>query len=155
MNTANTRACERVTLDEGSVALPQGFDDRTTNLFVPADPQNEPNLGISRDWLTEGESLAAYVDRQLALLKRRLPGHKTLSRTAEQLGQGEATLTGERIDSHYRSGAQTVRQRQAVFLVAPKRALIFTATSPRNFDEQFEALWRSWLESFTHAATAG
>jgi hypothetical protein len=48
-----------------------------------------------------------------------------------------------------------VRQRQAVFLVAPKRALIFTATSPRNFDEQFEALWRSWLESFTHAATAG
>lgn len=151
MSDANTGATERIILHEGSVVLPQRFEDRTTNVFVPKDPQTEPNLSISRDWLNEGESLVAYVDRQLAVLKRRLPGHKALSQAAESLGQGEAALSGERIDCHYRSGAQIVRQRQAVFLVAPKRALIFSATSPRNLDEEFETLWRDFLDSFVQA----
>lgn len=29
----------RVAFDEGSIVLPPDYEDRTTNLFMPADPQ--------------------------------------------------------------------------------------------------------------------
>lgn len=76
----------RIRIHEGSITLPDGFEDRTTNLFVPADPANQPNLSVARDWLKDGETLAPYVDRQLALLKSRLQGHKLIARQAERLG---------------------------------------------------------------------
>ncbi|ATJ88279.1 DUF1795 domain-containing protein [Ralstonia solanacearum] len=139
---------DRIHFHEGSIALPPGFEDRTTNLFVPADPATQPNLSVARDWLKDGEALAAYVDRQLGVLKARMPGHRLLSRQAEQLGPDARGLDGERIDATYRSGSQTIRQRQAVFVVAPRRALIFTASSPAAFDEAFEAFWRAWLGGY-------
>jgi hypothetical protein len=142
----------RVGLHEGSVGLPAGFDDRTTNVFVPADPQNQPNLSIARDRLGEGETLADYVDRQLGMLKARMPGHKLLGRTDERLGLHEPPLVGERIDAQYRNGAQVIRQRQAAFDIGNGRALVFTAATPRAPDERFETLWRTWLDSFQPAA---
>ena len=149
MSTTQSHAtAERIGLHEGSIALPGGFEDRTTNIFVPADTQTQANLSIARDWLHDGESLAAYVDRQLAALKSRLPGHKLLLRAREQLGQDSGSLLGERIEALHKNGQQTIRQRQAAFVVAPRRALILTASSPRAFDDRFEALWRSWLDSF-------
>lgn len=146
--TASAPAYDRIGMHEGSIGLPPGFEDRTANLFVPSDPQNSPNLSIARDWLNAGETLPAYVDRQLQLLKSRLAGHKLVARTAERLGSEAAGLAGERIEAQYKNGAQTVRQRQAAFLIAPRRALILTAASPRPFDAQFETLWREWLDSF-------
>jgi hypothetical protein len=141
----------RVGMHEGSVCLPQGFEDRTTNLFVPQDPQNQPNLSIARDWLAPGETLAAYVDRQLGILKARMPGHKLLGRTGERLGTHEPALAGERIEAQYKNGAQTIRQRQAAFEIGEGRALVFTAATPRAFDAHFDALWRNWLDSFEPA----
>lgn len=154
-NAGEQAPFERIGLHEGSVALPPGFEDRTANIFVPADPQTQPNLSIARDWLTEGETLATYVDRQLGMLKARMPGHKLLVRIPEQLGQGESAWMGERIEAQYKNGAQIIRQRQAAFLIGPKRALIFTAASPRAPDAKFETLWRSWLDSFVPPAQAG
>ncbi|MES2739951.1 MAG: DUF1795 domain-containing protein [Pseudomonadota bacterium] len=145
------RPFERIGLHEGSIGLPPGFDDRSTNIFVPADTQNQPNLSVARDWLAQGEALPAYIDRQLAQLKARLPSHKLVARTAERLGRQEPALTGERIEAQYKNGAHTVRQRQAAFLIAPGRVLILTAASPRTFDQRFEDLWRAWLDSFTAA----
>jgi hypothetical protein len=142
----------RVGLHEGSVGLPAGFEDRTTNLFVPADPQSQPNLSIARDWLAQGETLADYVDRQLGMLKARMPGHKLLGRTNERLGVHEPALVGERIDAQYKNGAQTIRQRQAAFDVGAGRALVFTAATPRAVDDRFDALWRAWLDSFQPSA---
>lgn len=142
----------RVGIHEGSVALPAGFEDRTTNLFVPADPQSQPNLSIARDWLGQDETLADYVDRQLGILKARMPGHKLLGRTDERLGLHEPALVGERIDAQYKNGARTIRQRQAAFDVGNGRALVFTAATPGAIDEGFEALWRAWLDSFQPAA---
>jgi hypothetical protein len=138
----------RVGLHEGSVGLPAGFEDRTTNLFVPADPQRQPNLSIARDWFAQGETLATYVDRQLGMLKARMPGHKLLDRTTERLGVHAPALAGERIDAQYKNGAQTVRQRQAAFEIGDGRVLVFTAATPRAFDDAFESLWRTWLDSF-------
>ena len=144
----------RVGMHEGSVGLPAGFEDRTTNMFVPADPQSRPNLSIARDWLAQGETLEAYVDRQLGILKSRMPGHKLLARTDERLGVHEPALVGERIDAQYKNGAQVIRQRQAAFDVGNGRALVFTAATPRAIDERFDTLWRAWLDSFQPAAPA-
>jgi hypothetical protein len=152
--TASTPVFQRIGMHEGSIGLPPGFEDRTANLFVPTDPQNTPNLSIARDWLNIDETLAAYVDRQVQLLKSRLPGHKLVSRQAERLGNDAACLAGERIEAQYKNGAQTVHQLQAAFLVAPRRALIVTAASSRAFGQQFEILWRAWLDSFVPAQTS-
>jgi len=151
MTTTSAIAFERIGLHEGSIGLPSGFEDRSANLFVPADPQQQPNLSIARDWLAADETLAAYVERQLRVLKSRLPNHKLVARVEDRLGADETGLAGERIDAQYKNAAQTVRQRQAVFLVGPRRALILTAASPRPFDEQFETLWREWLDSFVRS----
>ncbi|MCW3589233.1 DUF1795 domain-containing protein, partial [Burkholderia cenocepacia] len=111
------------------------FEDRTTNLFVPADTAAQPNLSVARDWLKDGETLAPYIDRQIALLKSRLQGHRVLSRQAERLGPETEGMPGERIDAAYRNGPKTVFQRQGAFIVAPGRVLIFTASSAKSFGE--------------------
>ncbi|MDQ1922301.1 DUF1795 domain-containing protein [Massilia pseudoviolaceinigra] len=155
-NTAasSTEPAPRVGIHEGSIGLPPGYQDNTTNIFVPADLQNQPNLSIARDWLAEGETLTTYVDRQLGLLKARMPGHKLLARAPERLGSHQPEMSGERIEAQYKNGAQTIRQRQAAFLIGPKRALILTAATARPFDERFETLWRTWLDSFAPPASA-
>lgn len=139
---------DRVHFTEGSIALPAGFEDRTTNLFVPKDTAKQPNLSVARDWLNENEALAAYIDRQLGQLKARMPGHKLLAREEEQLGVADMALAGERIDATYRNSGKTVYQRQAAFVVTPRRALIFTASSPDAFDDAFDAFWRAWLDGY-------
>ncbi|WP_323123584.1 DUF1795 domain-containing protein [Burkholderia alba] len=143
-----TDAPDRIRFHEGSIALPAGFEDRTTNLFVPADLTAQPNLSVARDWLKDGETLPEYVDRQLALLKSRLAGHKLIARDAERLGGDVDGLVGERIDATYRNGGRAVYQRQAAFVVAPRRALIFTASSPKGFDDAFNTFWRGWLDGY-------
>ncbi|OJA39168.1 hypothetical protein BGV67_31095 [Burkholderia ubonensis] len=146
----------RIRIHEGSITLPDGFEDRTTNLFVPANPANQPNLSVARDWLKDGETLAPYVDRQLALLKSRLQGHKLIARQAERLGPDDhRALAGERIDASHRNGTRVVFQRQAAFIVAPGRVLIFTASSARAFNDELDASWRAWLDGYRPADETG
>lgn len=150
---SSTGSHARIGIHEGSIGLPAGYEDRTSNIFTPADLQNQPNLSIARDWLADGEDLPAYVERQIALLKARLAGHKLLVRAPERLGLHDPALAGERIEAQYKNGAQTIRQRQAAFLIGPRRALILSAASARPFDARFETLWRGWLDSFAPPAT--
>lgn len=148
------QAPARVRFHEGSITLPDGFEDRTTNLFVPPNPQQAPSLSIARDWMQDQETLPDYFERQLGRLKKHMAGCKLLSRGEARLGQGETALPGWRVDAQYKSGTQPVFQRQAVFEVAPSRALILTASSARPFDEHANALWRNWLEAFAPAMEA-
>ncbi|WP_414439215.1 DUF1795 domain-containing protein [Burkholderia sp. 22PA0106] len=149
-----TDSDNRIRIHEGSIALPAGFEDRTTNLFVPADTAAQPNLSVARDWLDDGEALGPYVDRQSALLKSRLQGYRLIARVAERLGTEEVGIAGERIDTAYRNGAKTVFQRQAAFIVAPGRVLIFTASSAKSFGDTYNALWRDWLDGYRPDAPA-
>ncbi|WP_306717136.1 DUF1795 domain-containing protein [Burkholderia dolosa] len=149
-----TDSDNRIRIHEGSIVLPDGFEDRTTNLFVPADLATQPNLSVARDRLNEGETLAPYIDRQLTMLKSRLQGHRLLSRQAERLGPDAHATPGERIDTAYRNGARMVFQRQAAFIVAPGRVLIFTASSGKTFSEAFDTFWRNWLDSYLPAEPA-
>lgn len=144
----------RIAMHEGSVCLPIGFEDRSANLFVPHDPQRHPNLSVARDRLAPGETLEEYVDRQLGMLRTRLTSHRLLERSSERLGAGDYALLGERLDSHYKNGAQAIRQRQAAFDLGAGRALIFSAATPGALDAPFDLLWRAWLDSFRRAAVA-
>jgi hypothetical protein len=133
----------RFRFDEGTAPFPPGYEDRTVNSFVPADPRREPNLSISRDRFTAGESLADYVSRQVAALKKKLPGYKAEPVVRIELaGSG---LSGLLARASYRSGATTVHQRQAVFAISDERALVFTMSSPRPLDAAADALWTAWL----------
>jgi hypothetical protein len=137
-----------VQIHEGMIDLPKGFEDRTTNLFVPANIEQQPNLSIARDTLKQDETLEAYVSRQLGVLKARLSSHKLIRRGPALLGPEDSAIAGELIDAQYKNGVRTVFQRQAAFVLGEQRALIFTASSARHFDTAFEALWQAWLASF-------
>ncbi len=55
--------------NEGMIAFPEGYQDRTVNVFAPP-AADAPAFNISRDALNPGEALAAYIDRQLALMAK-------------------------------------------------------------------------------------
>lgn len=147
-NSTMTQNAEVLHIQEGNIALPEGFEDRTANVFVPANTETSPNLSIARDRLNAGEELSAYVTRQVALLKSRIPGHKVTRRGPARLGAEDGALDGEQIDAEYKNSGRTVYQRQAAFLIAPQRALIFSAASPVPLNEAFDSLWLGWLASF-------
>ncbi|WNE47858.1 DcrB-related protein [Shigella flexneri] len=61
-------------IQEGCFALPETFLDRTVNIFVPSGNERAtPSLNISRDTLRPDENLTTYIDRQIALMKKK-PG---------------------------------------------------------------------------------
>jgi hypothetical protein len=142
----------RYRIEEGSIELPQGFADRSTNIFVFGNTTPSPiNLNVARDTLLDAETLPAYVNRQIALLQKNLRGYAIVRREVSTLGGGRDALTGEQISSTHKNGNTTIHQRQAAFLHAPQRALILSCTSVRAFDTTNEALWQEWLASFQPA----
>lgn len=149
---------QRIRLNEGSIALPPGYEDRTTNLFVPADPQTQPNLSIARDRLNDGETLPDYVGRQLRQMKSTLAGFQVLDQTAAVLGHpDQAGLMGIRVDTRFKANGKLVHQRQAAFVPGypdAATALIFTIASPKPLDEVAGSLWHAWLSGFDAATNA-
>ena len=136
-------------LNEGAFALPAGFSDRSTHIFLPTHPEVSAHLSVARDTLASGENIEAYVERQLSVLKQKLPGHGVQTRQTAELGQAPHSTTGLQIDATYRNGQRTIYQRQAAFLVERSPGvLIFTSSGPKPFDGVFNAIWRQWLASF-------
>ncbi len=150
MNTEAAPGGHTVVFTEGSIGLPFGYDDRSTNLLVPANTHTHPNLSVARDWLKRDETLESYIDRQTLSLKAQLPSHKLLARQGARLGAADAptALLGQRIDASYKNGKHTIHQRQAAFEVAPGRVLIFSAATAQGFNKDFEQLWSEWLTSY-------
>ncbi|CAN0628313.1 conserved protein of unknown function [Burkholderia multivorans] len=137
----------RYTIEEGSIALPNGFEDRSTTVFVLSDATLPPiNFNITRDTLLPDETLAAYLDRQLVLLRKNLSGYTLTRRDPVTLGNGE--IAGEQFSATQKHGAQTIHQRQAAFIHQPGRVLVFSCTGVRPFGETQDAMWHDWLASF-------
>lgn len=137
-------------INEGSLQLPAGFQDRTANIFVQGDTEQSTfNLNIGRDNMHPDETLAAYVERQIGLMKEKISGYKLLSRGNACLGKGDSAIDGEQIDACYRSANRTIYQRQAAFPLSEQRVLIFSATGASPHGEHANAIWTGWLESFT------
>ncbi|WP_318371740.1 DcrB-related protein [Enterobacter sp.] len=136
-------------IQEGSFTLPEIFNDRTVNIFVPeGNERASPSLNISRDTLKPGEDLTTYIDRQVALMKKNLSQHQVLSRTPAQAGTGRDALVGEQIATSHKAGKTVAYQHQAGFITDSGRVLVFTLTSPQPFDDKTSQMWNDWLSGF-------
>lgn len=135
-------------LQEGSLTLPAGFHDRSVNMFVPSVALPAPfSLTVSRDNTLPGEALTDYVERQVSLIAAKLRKYKHQGLSAVVLS-AQAPIAGQQVDAHYQSDGRPVYQRQAAFIVAPERVLVFTATCQVPFDDPLNQLWADVLASF-------
>lgn len=83
-------------IQEGCFVLPETFTDRSVNIFIlEGNERTSPSLNISRDTLKPDEDLPAYIDRQIALMKKNLGQHRVLLRAPAQAGTGNDALMGE------------------------------------------------------------
>ncbi|MFQ6575867.1 DcrB-related protein [Pseudomonas sp. UM16] len=136
-------------LQEGGIALPEGFEDRTVNMFVLGASIPAPlSITISRDTLLPGELLQAYVDRQVKMLTSKLRGYTRMGSKDVRLSSS-APVEGLQIDAYYMNQGRPLYQRQAAFLLTPERALIFSTTAQADFSPQQNQDWDNLLASFT------
>lgn len=130
---------------EGLINFPDGYQDRTVNVFAPP-AADAPAFNISRDALNPGETLAAYIDRQLALMEKHIKGWKQGERSDATLG--DSLLQGEIVHASYLRDGKRVWQQQAVFNVDSHKILVFTMTCTRAMDDADNALFGELLRSF-------
>ncbi|NJQ19429.1 MULTISPECIES: DcrB-related protein [Enterobacterales] len=130
---------------EGLINFPDGYQDRTVNVFAPP-AADAPAFNISRDALNSGETLAAYIDRQLALMEKHIKGWKQGERSDATLG--DSLLQGEIVHASYLRDGKRVWQQQAVFNVDSHKILVFTMTCTRALDDADNALFGELLRSF-------
>ncbi|WP_416410794.1 DcrB-related protein [Pantoea sp. App145] len=130
---------------EGLIALPDGYQDRTVNVFTVTGA-GLPAFNISRDTLHADEALDTYIDRQLALMAQHLQGWKQLQRASAALG--ENLLSGEIIHASYLRDGRCVWQQQAVFTPDNSRVLVFTMTSMDVLSDTDTSRFASLLRSF-------
>ncbi len=130
---------------EGQITLPDDYQDRTVNAFTASDA-TAPAFNISRDTLNEGETLPAYIDRQLTLMQKHIKGWKQTERSAAVLG--DALLQGECVHASFLRDGKRIWQQQSVFTPDGHKVLVFTMTSTSAIDdadsEQFQALLKSF-----------
>ncbi|WP_225776132.1 DcrB-related protein [Pseudomonas sp. Marseille-Q5115] len=134
---------------EGSFSLPEGFQDRTVNMFVLGASVPGPlSITLSRDTHLQGEDLADYLMRQLKQLAAKLPGYTVLEQREVVLGVA-APVAGLQIDAYYLNSKRPIHQRQAAFFTGCGRVLVFACTSQADFTAQQRCEWDQLLASFT------
>lgn len=138
----------RCAFTEGSVALPEGYVDRTVNVLLAGD-DTSPSINISRDVLQPVESLDDYVSRQLVALGQSLKGWVFKSREPAMLG-GDL-LAGEWVRASYLRDGKRIWQSQVVFAQADGRVLVFTLAMTRKLMPQDDALLLQVLNSYRTA----
>ncbi|AAZ37198.1 MULTISPECIES: DcrB-related protein [Gammaproteobacteria] len=143
-------------LHEGSIALPDGFKDRTVNMFTLGDSVPAPlNITISRDDMLPAEDMSTYISRQIKLIANKLRGYTLLGKKSALLSTGH-TLPGIQVDAYYMHEGRPIYQRQAAFEVIPGRILVFSATSQTDFSSTQDEDWLQLLASFQpHPDNAG
>lgn len=105
-------------IQEGTLIIPHWLEDRTINTFVHSvSGQVKFNVTIEHDKPLPDEIVQDYLTRQIALLKKNMPSYKLAQRTPATLGALDNAIPGEQVSSTYKSGQQTVFQRQAAFII--------------------------------------
>lgn len=141
-------------LPEGRITLPDGFEDRTVNMFVTGAYGPTPlSITISRDTTQPGEALGAYLERQLKLIASKLHGYTLLEKKVVELSRMQP-LQGVQIEASHQVDGRPMYQRQAAFLVAPNRVLVFSTSSQKDFTSGQREDWAALLERFELATPA-
>ena len=135
-------------LQEGSLAIPEGFKDRTVNVFVLGDSAPATlSITVSRDDFLPAETMDTYIDRQMKLIAAKLRGYTILGKRSAQLSQSTPFL-GVQVDAYYIVENRPLYQRQAAFELGEGRVLVFSTTSQSNFTKQQDENWKALLSSF-------
>jgi hypothetical protein len=135
-------------LQEGSITLPEGVQDRTVNMFVVGNSVPAPlNITVGRDNMLPAEDLNAYISRQIKLITSKLRGYTLLGKKAAELSTGQ-TFAGIQVDAYYMNDGRPVYQRQAAFEIQPGRILVFSTTSQADFSTVQDENWLKLLTSF-------
>ena len=135
-------------LHEGSFTLPDGFQDRTVNMFVFGSTVPGPlSITLSRDTHLPGEDINAYLKRQLKLLASKLRGYTLLEQRAASLSASHP-IPGVEIEAYYQADKRPIYQRQAAFIIAPGRVLVFACTGQTDFTAEHNRNWTDILASY-------
>jgi hypothetical protein len=127
----------QVHIAEGLLTIPEGWEDKTVNVFLKELPSGEnANIVITRDALTE--PLDQYVARTLRGLSQTLPRFSLLARRERAVGP----LTGHELVLRWTREGAPIHQQQ-VYVEYFGKILTFTLTAPlasadegrRAFDE--------------------
>ena len=131
-------------INEGTIELPDAWTDRTMNVFTPDESENpEWNIVVSRDKLDEGETLDAYLDKQL----KEMP--KVLSRFQVKSNE-EIEVNGysaRKVVSMWVGEKGTLWQKQFVFATDGK-SLVFTFSVLERLHKKHENILDEFIESF-------
>lgn len=142
--TATAQTC---LFTEGQVTLPEGYQDRTVNVFtLPG--INAPAFNISRDALNDAENLNNYIDRQLELMAQHLKGWKQTKRESAFLG--DSLLQGESVNASYLRDGKRIFQQQAVFNTISSHIVVFTMSASAELNEADTTLFQRLLVSFRY-----
>ncbi len=131
-----------VHIDEMSFELPDGWEDKTLNVFADG-PEGKSvfNVVVSRDDL-DGEELPAFIDGQLASLVRSQPHYSVMGKRATTAGGLPAVESKLRM----RTKVAVIYQRQ-VAVAYYGRVLMFTAASPMRLSSQCDAYLSAMMQS--------
>lgn len=132
-------------INEGTFDLPDDWTDRSMNIFTPDESENpEWNIVVSRDKLAEDETLAGYLEKQLAEMPKVLPRFRLIS--DEQVVIND--VTAREVVSTWIGDGGTVRQKQVVFVIKGK-SLVFTFTVLERLFSQYSIVLDEIIKTFT------
>lgn len=134
------------TFNEGKVILPDNYVDRTVHALAAVSPVM-PGINISRDKLSDDQTLTQFLDEQYQQLIPKMHGWEQEPRKPVFLGAER--IPGEEITfSFLRPPEQRLWQKQAVFVIGDKDVLVFSLSKVSVFDENDQKLLDDLLESF-------
>ncbi len=109
-----------------ALQVPPAWRADVTELFVgPVEDGAAAHLVVTRDALDDAQGLAAYVDREAALLARRLPRFALEARTTRDVGGATAC----ELSFTWVDGLRECAQRQ-LYLATPSRGVaVLTVTA--------------------------
>lgn len=142
-----TRTTGRCRFTEGSITLPQGYQDKTVNIFTST-KHDAPGISISRDILKADQTLTDYVSQQLEQLQKQMKKWEQGSR--QTIAATDTLPEGERVCASYSSlNDQRIWQIQAIFVLQHNRILVFTLTRTSPPQPEDHQLITDLLAGFT------
>jgi hypothetical protein len=119
---------------EGLLELPEGWEDRSINIFSrELAPNQIASIVITRD--TTSEPLSAFVDKTMKSLAKQLPRFMMFKRVPSTFG----AIEGEDVSFQWRREGMDIYQRQAFLPVAESKLLTFTISAPVKYRNEVDA----------------
>jgi hypothetical protein len=138
--------------NEFASVIPEEFRDRTVNVFTLTDEgPTDLSVVVTRDKLREGEDLATYLDRQLAILQQRMPQFRLRRREPAVV----AAAGGERLEMQWQTPQGTVYTRQVAVVSPQGPVLTMSATFRSPPAEPYASMFEQFVASVRFHAAQG